>query len=308
MSQAAAISRARPDEWAEAFRLAFQHLSPAARDSRVVSAMHLLESGQLDPAGVLVARDGDLAGALVCQPVAGAGALVWPPQVRDGAAREPVEDGLLREGSAWLRQRGARLGQALLAPTEAHLAPALERNGFPHVTTLWYLRHNLNLPLAFLRRPPRLTFIPYPDDSERFRHTMLRTYDATLDCPEVNGVRSMDEVLAGHRAQGVHDPRRWWLATDGAEPVGVLLLTETPDLEAWDVAYVGVVPEARRRGWGRELMHRALCAAHASDAHQLVLSVDGRNKPAWKLYVDLGFEAYDVREVYLAVWRAGTPG
>jgi ribosomal protein S18 acetylase RimI-like enzyme len=309
MNQVAAISPARPDEWTEAFGLVFQHLPPEARDRRVANALPLIHGGQLDPAGVLVARDaGGLVGALVCQPVAGAGGLVWPPQVRAGAAREPVEDALLREGSAWLRRHGTRLGLALLSPTETHLAPALERNGFPHITTLWYLRHDLKLPYALVRREPRLTFIPYPDDPARFRQTLLRTYEATLDCPEVNGVRSVDEILAGHRAQGVHDPRRWWLAADGAEPVGVLLLTETPELEAWDVSYVGVVPPMRRRGWGRELMHQALRAAHASDAHQLILSVDGRNKPAWKLYVDLGFEAYDAREVYLAVWRAGASG
>jgi ribosomal protein S18 acetylase RimI-like enzyme len=305
MGQALTIERARPEEWAGAFRFVFQHLGEDERDARITNAVRLVERRELDPAGVLVARaGGDVVGALVCQPVPGASGLVWPPQARPGPRRMEVEDELLRSACAWLRQRGARLGQALLTAGEARLAAPLERNSFTRVTSLWYLRHDLKLPYDFLRAPDRLTYVACDvGDATLFRQTLPRTYQDTLDCPEVNGLRTLDEVFEGHRAQGVYDPARWWLALDGDRPVGVLLLTAVPEWEAWDVAYVGVVPEARRRGWGRELMHKALRAAHASDAAQLTLSVDGRNRPAWSLYLDLGFEPYDQREVYLAVWR-----
>jgi ribosomal protein S18 acetylase RimI-like enzyme len=43
--------------------------------------------------------------------------------------------------------------------------------------------------------------------------------------------------------------------------------------------------------------------ARAAGAECVTLSVDTRNRPAWKLYLTLGFEADDRREVYLAVWR-----
>ena len=67
------------------------------------------------------------------------------------------------------------------------------------------------------------------------------------------------------------------MALDGDRPVGVLLLTEQPDWEGWEVAYVGVVPEARRRGWGRELMDRALRAAHASEVSQGRVALDPKD-------------------------------
>jgi ribosomal protein S18 acetylase RimI-like enzyme len=304
MGQALIIEPARPEEWAASFGFVFQHLRGTERDARVANAVRLVERGELDPTGILVARaGGDLQGAVVCLPVPGASGLVWPPQARPGRRAE-VEDELLRHACAWLRRRGARLGQALLTAGEAGLAPPLERNGFAHVTSLWYLRHDLKLSYEFLRSPDRLAYVACDaGDLPLFRQTLPRTYQDTLDCPEVNGVRTLDEVFEGHRAQGVHDPARWWLALEGDRPVGVLLLTAVPELEAWDVAYVGVVPEARRRGWGRELMHKALRAAHASDAAQLTLSVDARNRPAWSLYLDLGFEPFDQREVYLAIWR-----
>jgi len=83
----------------------------------------------------------------------------------------------------------------------------------------------------------------------------------------------------------------------------VLLLCEMPEWAAWDVAYVGVVPEARGRGYGREIMHQALAVARADGVARLTLSVDVRNDPAWRLYTDLGFRPHDRREVFLALWR-----
>jgi ribosomal-protein-alanine N-acetyltransferase len=76
-----------------------------------------------------------------------------------------------------------------------------------------------------------------------------------------------------------------------------------PESGDWEVAYVGVVPEARRRGVGRELMLHALVEARAAGVARLTLSVDARNQPAWALYRGLGFDPYDRRAVFLAVWR-----
>jgi ribosomal protein S18 acetylase RimI-like enzyme len=69
------------------------------------------------------------------------------------------------------------------------------------------------------------------------------------------------------------------------------------------VAYLGVVPEARGRGLGMELIARALREAWAAGVRSVTLSVDARNRPAWKLYQAAGFEPHDRREVYLAIWR-----
>ena len=111
-------------------------------------------------------------------------------------------------------------------------------------------------------------------------------------------MRSIDEVLAGHQSQGRYDPSTWWLAWLGGVPAGVLLLVEDAPRE-WEIAYVGVVPSARRRGVARGLMHHALCHARMVDAARLMLSVDDRNTPACRLYHELGFEKYDHREVMM---------
>jgi ribosomal protein S18 acetylase RimI-like enzyme len=81
----------------------------------------------------------------------------------------------------------------------------------------------------------------------------------------------------------------------------VLLVNAVPDEDGWDVAYVGVVPEARRRGVGTELVRKALFEAKAAGVPYVALSVDDRNAPARELYRRLGFEPVERREVFLAV-------
>jgi ribosomal protein S18 acetylase RimI-like enzyme len=118
----------------------------------------------------------------------------------------------------------------------------------------------------------------------------------------VNGVRTIEEVIAGHKAQGIHDPQLWWLARSAGQPAGVLLLTQMPDAPELDVIYVGVVPEARGRGFGLELVLKAIYETRLAEQRQLTLSVDARNEPARHLYRKVGFETHEQREVLLLVW------
>jgi mycothiol synthase len=300
------IDTAQATELPAAFRLIFQIVSDDdERDRRVANALRLVERGELDRKGVFVAREAfGLAGALVCVTVPGASGLVWPPQVMPGLDPVPVEDRLLTHATAWLKKAGAKLGQALLTREESPFGESLKRNGFAHVTRLWYLRHYLDLPVSLLLAKERLNFQSFRRaDRHLFQETLLRTYEDTLDCPEVNGVRSIEEVVLGHQSQGKYDSGRWWLAFDGSGPVGVLLLIEMPEAQYWELAYMGVIPEARGKHYGSELVRKALFEARAGEGGQLSLSVDERNLPAWKIYQHLGFEPYDEREVYLAIWR-----
>ena len=294
----------RREELSSAFRLLLQHADPAEREARAVNALRLVRSGELDPHGLFVLRGrSGLLGAVFCLPMPGASALVWPPQCVLSPRRDAMEDDLLRRAADWLRGRGVKVAQVLLTADEARFADALPRNGFAHVAALWFLRHDLSAP-----SPPgaavRLDYRPYdPSNSTPFHQTLRRTYEGTLDCPELNGARDVEDVVAGHRPAGKFDPGLWSLALADGVPVGVLMLTEVEDARDWEVSYVGVVPEARRRGFGRELVRRAIVNAHMSGAPSLGLSVDGRNRPAWDLYMDLGFRPYDCREVFLAVWK-----
>jgi ribosomal protein S18 acetylase RimI-like enzyme len=295
------LSPALPGERPDVFRLLFGHCAPEAQQRRLARALALLEAGELDPAGVFALREGSaVAGALFATVLPGSSGLLWPPQAAGGPRRAAHEDELVRHGVAWLRQRGARVLQCMLAPDEAFLAQPLLRNGFGHITALWYLRHDGDLPPRFLGTPARLAYQTYSSaDRDLFHATLLRTYEGTQDCPEVMGLRTAEQIIAGHQAQGKFDPELWWLGLEAGQPAGVLLVTGLTETPGWEVAYVGVVPDARRRGHGRELVLKALLEARAAGVSEVMLTVDGRNRPAWDLYRSLGFEPFDKREVFL---------
>jgi ribosomal protein S18 acetylase RimI-like enzyme len=301
---AVAIEPARREEMAAAFRLLFQHLDEESRETRVANALKMLREKELNPGGMLVARaQGELQGALFFQPVAGASGLIWPPQTQPARIAE-VEDQLVNNACRLLAERDAKLVQSLLSSEESSLGTSLERNGFRHITQLRYLRHDLQFSAQFFQHSDTLSFQSYAScAAEQFHQTLLRTYEATRDCPEVNGVREIEEIIAGHKSQGKHNPECWWLASKRSRPVGVLLLAEMPDLKSWDLLYLGLVPEARGKGLGHELVRKALWEARAAEAPQLTLSVDARNEPALNLYKSAGFEVYDQREVLLRILR-----
>ena len=305
-----AVESARPDELAPALRLLFQHYPPEGQEGRIRRALALVEGGEIPREGVLVARvHTALVGVMVCVPLPGAGGLVWPPQAAGDAAVE-AEDQLVRAAVAWMRGRGAKLAQALLLPSETEFGLPLLRNGFHRITRLHYLRRPVDASDGeggqgrAAVSAAGLLFQSYTDATrDAFHATLLRTYEETEDCPELNGARAVEEIIAGHQSQGPFDPGRWWLALRDGRPAGVLILTEVADWGSWDVAYVGVVPEARGRGVGLALMARALRAAADAQAGQVTLAVDERNLPARRLYARLGFEPFDERDVYLAVFR-----
>jgi mycothiol synthase len=306
MASSLVVGPAPQKEWGAVAELLFQHVPAGARAARVAGLLRLLQQGEIEPDGMLAAHmAGKLHGGLVCVPLRGASALVWPPQAVPGPGQAAVVDGLVRHALDWLSGRGARLAQALLTTEEAFLAEPLGRHGFAHVTTLLYLRRVLTeaptkLQEGRLARLP-LQYQTYNQNPAHFQQTLVRTYEGTLDCPELNGVRDVADIIDGHQAQGNWDPERWWLAHQADEPVGVLLLTDMPDWQSWDVSYLGVVPEARARGVGRQLTAWAMQRACAAGIGQLTLAVDARNDPARRLYAGMGFDQFDHREVFLAV-------
>jgi ribosomal protein S18 acetylase RimI-like enzyme len=205
----------------------------------------------------------------------------------------------LREALTWLRKKGARLAQTILPRDESHMADSLLRGGFIKPTQLRYLRFEAT---SVSGDSPNGEFESYHAATPAvFQETLQRSYQGSLDFPEVDGRRSLAEVLEGYQAAGF-DPKRWWLKRADDGPAGVLILSEI-EQAVWDLTYVGVVPEARRRGHGRELVRKAMAEAQAGGAELLTVCVDERNAPALRLYAKLGFEEYDIRDVYLALWE-----
>jgi ribosomal protein S18 acetylase RimI-like enzyme len=292
------ITHLRHDDWPIAADLACWRLASEQSRQRVNQLRQLVLGGLVTPENLWVARRGkDVCGLQLCAPLGGACFLFWLPVTEAG---EPeVEDRLVAAALAWCRQQGGKVAQAILPPAEAGSAAVLLRHDFDHVTQLFYLTHDLHaLPDEPLTGGVR--FEPYSTRNEaRFREALAGSYEDTLDCPEMNGVRSVDEVLAGYRGTDRFHPERWQLIVAGSEPAGVLILTELPDGPAWDLSYVGVLPEFRRRGLARAATRVALQMTRKAVALELRAAVDIRNVPALSLYRSLGFEQGETRDVHL---------
>src|SRR5690606_13719752 len=143
-----------------------------------------------------------------------------------------------------------------------------------------------------------LEFVPCPPDAnERLAAVVEATYEATLDCPRLDGWRATADVLDGYRATGEYDPSRWLIVRHQGQDVGCLLLTEHGESGHWELLYMGLARPYRGRGWGLRLVERALQEVRRAGRQQLVLAVDRQNHPALRVYRRSGFVPWARRKV-----------
>ncbi len=318
-----------------ALEVLYRRVPAALRDRLIVEVLGEARRGEIDLSGLWVTRErtGRIAGALLTQPLAGKAAAVWAPEVRPSWRRNAMATALVQSALADLRARGFLLAQAVLDESAgSHAGKDLARGGMPRVTELLYLERDTTTPLPLVasteshrrgrldlsgtRPGPRaiLEWRPFePALESEFRSVLMATYVGSMDMPELEGARSLENIVEGHRASGRFVAERWQLGRvrGEREAAAVLLMTEVPDRDVWEVIYLGLTPPARGRGLGRATLSHALELArpHVS---RLELAVDLRNKPAMRLYQAGDFVVRDRRAVHLAhprrpVIKAGSP-
>src|SRR5207249_2595301 len=111
---------------------------------------------------------------------------------------------LVRTALADLRRRGFIIAQALLDESAPrHGAADLTEGGMPRVTELIYLERPTTVPLQLRPEVPALLWKGFgPATEAEFRAVLHATYHESLDMPELEGIRSLDDILASHRAGG----------------------------------------------------------------------------------------------------------
>jgi len=121
------------------------------------------------------------------------------------------------------------------------------------------------------------------DSTEGERATMRERFPALLDV-------KMGLARSGFRKPGA---QLWVLEEDGAY-LGHLWLTERDDARhgtrTLEVTTMGIVRDARGKGYGRLLMNKAEQEAKARGIEVIELDVAGNNRRARELYKDLGYE------------------
>ena len=294
-----------------ALELLFSEWPADARTSRIAEIPQEIEDGDFDPQRLLLAE-------IDAQPVGvqltivrddGVG-MVWPPVVNlpllkrtSPLAGEVIEDELLAEAVRQLDTAGAWIGQALLEPHLLREHAAMQRNGFTRLTELRFFERPLNADSSSSQRSTKtsMSYERYRRSRNRlaFANVLEATYRGSLDCPEMNGVRDGQQSLETHEAAGEFTSDMWRLYRLHRIDVGLLLLIERPDQQAWEVLYLGVVESARGRGIGRAMLLDAIDAARRAKAQRLLIVADVRNVPAVSLYESLGFQPVATRVAFV---------
>lgn len=136
---------------------------------------------------------------------------------------------------------------------------------------------------------------------ERLERLVQRTYIDSLDCPALEKLRSVGEIIDGYRNDEAYAPELWFTAWNrdasgcDAVPMGCLLLARHAGLSIHDanqtnpaavleLVYMGIVPEHRGNGLGQEMMNLLFEICERQGADRLILAVDQENHPAIAAY------------------------
>ena len=195
-----------------------------------------------------------------------------------------------------------RLIQVLLDPHQDIEAAALADAGFTTLAQLLYMERDVEVPTAPLELDEAVTCVHWSKRTNScFKEVILTSYQDTLDCPGLVGLRHIDDILAGHMATGVFKPELWFALHVQGEPVAVMLLNLVRRRAAMELVYLGVAPGWRGQGIGRKLLAHGLSLAPQHDATSIVLAVDRINKPALRLYRSMRFTSTSRRQAMIFV-------
>ncbi len=243
-----------------------------------------------------------LAGVVCSQTQPGRTAALWAPRLVD-AEPAATADQLLEAALEQRKGTGVRLVQSLLPVAAGPDETRLLAGGFVHLADLLYLVSlEVEFPKADVSGP--LIFEPCEDPaSPRLADVVEGSYSGTLDCPLLDEARPIDEVLAGYSSCGVFHPGLWLIARWRGREVGCLILADHPRHGNLELVYMGVLPEFRGRGWGRQLTRKAQWLARRLNRRRLVLAVDSSNQPAIDAYASVGFQAWDRRRALVKFFQ-----
>lgn len=199
--------------------------------------------------------------------------------------------------------------QVLLDPGQERERQAVLGAGFRELTELAYMERPAHLTAAItptnkLDLGAGIEIRHWSETNRKiFADAILASYEQTLDCPGLLGLRQIDDIIAGHMATGQFDPACWLALSHGEEPVGVMLLNAIPQRQALELVYLGLAPKWRGKGLGKKLVRHALDIAPRHGCNVVLLAVDQTNTPALKLYRSLGFVSTARKLAIIRTWK-----
>ncbi len=297
------VRRCPPSKRRQALERVLATVSSDQRGSIIATLRPEAEQGVDVFAGLAIAEiRQQVVGAAWLQPQVGRTATLWPADTDDSLSHDSVLQ-LNRLALSATDTFSTSLVQTLLSSSDQGTAAHLLALGFVHLADLKYLMHlvpsRVTAPDCHIR-----LLSPATNFGREFEQLILQTYESTLDCPGLEGLRDIRDVLDGYRTIGTHDPALWHLVEWRSDKVGVVLLAPYPESRQWELVYMGVVPRARGNRIGEAILAEVRFRASMEGIEQIVLAVDAANVPALHMYEAANFTEWSTRAAYVKRIRA----
>ncbi len=222
--------------------------------------------------------------------------------IRARTGREMQAGRLIDQYLRKMQAAGIAQVQALVDANNIATKVAMLYSSFRQVTTVKHLLFDLRLAGStprLLHSKSRFELRPACEFSRECVDQLVgETFESTLDCPELDGLRSSSEVVGGFlESQPWDETLPWSVLCERSTPVGCSIVNPHPK-SIFELAYMGLVPAVRGQGLGRVLVESAIADCSVRGGEYLATAVDTQNWPAQEIYRSLCFS--ELRE--LGVW------
>lgn len=297
------IGTASPDHYGAALWMATGGRSRHAHRGRVTALLAAEKQGKVSFDGLMTATRGNrVVSSIWCLSQPGKIGTVWGPGILSEES-DATADLLVQQAIAFAKQRECHLLQSLVGQENPGAGSLLAVSGFRSITLLSHLEA---LTEDITVEPPNsnIQFRRCEDyRSEAFQNLVAQTYEDSLDCPELDNMRDVEDVLEGYHATSSRSTYNWYTLEIDGESIGVIITAHHADPQQLELIYFGLTPRYRKLGLGGEMIRFVLQLAQFLGCRSTITGVDQRNAPAMALYRRFGFQQADVKELFLLPLR-----
>lgn len=232
-------------------------------------------------------------------PNQGKTAVCYIPPPRHLGGKEPYVSKCLKLASTKAAALGMKMIQGIFDTGEPLLDQIYLGAGYRLLAILQFMEHGNHWPAVSAPLASGYALQTYNrDNHDLFKAAIAESYVQTLDCPQMSGLRDLEDVIAGHKAAGPFDPRLWYVLVHQGAGIGVMLLTLQRGAQSLDITYLGLAPRHRGQGRAAYLLSQVGIKLCEMEIRNSALAVDEGNTPAMKLYLKFGYRPVLRRCVY----------
>jgi len=295
-----------PDQFQQALTRLLSYPGHVADAGQVASFAQSAGARHMDLTRMRIATRGRRVLCAICPvPLPGRTVMLLSGTPADPQQREAA-DVLLQQVVAEYARSDNALLQVLVDPEDTAQMAMYRTAGFTDLAELIYLECPGRI-LEYTLPKDGWQLLTYaPQRHVLFAQAILASYEQTLDCPRLNGLRSIEDVILGHKAAGEFEPRNWMVLMQEHVPAGILILSRVPASDALELTYVGLARFARGRGIASELVKLAIGRTVELGCGRLTTAADSLNTPALTMYVRAGMQRVGSRLALIRVIHRGS--